>query len=431
MRFVLAVLALLLVGGPAQTKSTEDPQLKALRIKEQLLAQRLQRDFPESEKPLLLLGDFYQQRGKTDQALKVWQQVLKKNARRADVYDRMAKVAFATDDYETSTRLWRTALQMNPSLPNLHNNLARSLMQLGQYPEAQQLLEKEIHLSGDNTPSYLLLGAVHLELRQYEDAERCYQKMLELDPNSPHACYGLYQVYSRLKNRKKAATYLKQFQQGKSQWRKTKKKIVVRNLSQADSEVDFYARCLAKLCADAGKLYMAKGDRQSTEWLLTQTIELDPNSVAHRVVLMSFHADAGRVQEALEVCRIIKRLDPNNISCQLNLGLLAARLGQFAPAEKALRTAIAMAPTQAAGYRELAQLYLRAKIKQVEARDLADKAVKLEPVAPHYFLLGWAYDVTGDRARALETLQRAVALDPQNQTYQQVLQQMTVKGKRP
>ncbi|MCP4257728.1 MAG: tetratricopeptide repeat protein [Planctomycetes bacterium] len=431
MRFILAVLTVLLVWGPTQTEATEDPQFKALRTQEQQLTQRLLRDFPESEKPLVLLGDFYQNRGKTDQALKVWQQVLKKNARRADIYDRMAKVAFATDDYKTSSRLWRTAIQINPSLPSLHNNLARSLMQLGQYPEAQQLLEKEIRLSGDNVPSYLLLGGVHLELRQYKDAERCYQKVLEIDPNSHHACYGLYQVYSRLKDRKTAAKYLKQFQQGKSQWRETKKETVVRNLSQADSEAGFYGRCLAKLCADARKLYLAKGDRQTTEWLLTQAIELDPNSVALHAALTSFYVDAGRVQEALEVCRFIKQLDPNNLSCQLNLGLLAARLGQFEQAEKALRTAIAMAPTQAAGYRELAQLYLRAKTKQVEACDLAAQAVKLEPVASHYFLLGWAYDVTGDRARGLEALQRAVALDPQNQAYQQVLQQKTTKETRP
>ena len=428
MRFILAVL---LIWGSAQTESTEDPQIKALRTQEQQLAQQLLSDFPESENPLVLLGDFYENRGQTDQAWKVWQQVLKKNARRVDVYDRMAKVAFATDDYETSIRLWRTALQMNPSLPNLHNNLARSLMQLGQYQEAQQLLEKEIHPRGDNVARSLLLGAVHLELRQYEDAEQSYKKVLELDPNSPHACYGLYQVYSRLKDREKAAAYLKQFQQGKSQWRKTKKKTVVRNLSQADSEVNFYARCLARLCADARKLYMAKGDRQTTEWLLTQAVELDPNSIAHRAALMSFYEDAGRVQEALDVCRVIKRLDPNNISCQLNMGLLSARLGQFAQAEKALRTAIDMAPTQADGYRELAQLYLRAKTKQVEARDLADQAVKLQPLADHYFLMGWACDVTGDRTRALEALQRAVALDPQNQTYQQVLQRITAKGARP
>jgi tetratricopeptide (TPR) repeat protein len=428
MRFILAVL---LVWSSAQTESTEDPQLKALRIKEQQLAQRLLRDFPDSEKPLVLLGDFYQHRGQTDQALKVWQQALNKNTGRADVYDRMANVAFATNDYETSTRLWRTALQMNPSLPNLHNNLARSLMQLGQYQEAKQLLEKEIHLSGDNAGNSLLLGAVHLELRQYEDAERWYQKTLELDPNSFHACYGLYQVYSRLKDREKAAAYLKQFQQGKSQWRETKKKTVVRNLSQADSEVNFYARCLAELCADARKLYQARGDHQTTEWLLTQAVELDPNSVAHRYELMSFHADAGRVQEALEVCRVIKRLDPNNISCQLNLGLLAARLGQFAQAEKDFRTTIAMAPTQADGYRELAQLYLRAKTKQVEARDLAAQAVKLQPAAGHYFLLGWACDVTGDRARAMEALQKALTLDPNNQAYQQVLQRITAEGTRP
>ncbi|MFC1795333.1 hypothetical protein ACFL3Q_17320, partial [Planctomycetota bacterium] len=68
MRFILAVLAVLLAGTPAQTESTEDSQLEALRIKEQQLTQRFLRDFSESEEPLVLLGDFYQHRGQTDQA---------------------------------------------------------------------------------------------------------------------------------------------------------------------------------------------------------------------------------------------------------------------------------------------------------------------------------------------------------------------------
>jgi tetratricopeptide (TPR) repeat protein len=113
------------------------------------------------------------------------------------------------------------------------------------------------------------------------------------------------------------------------------------------------------------------------------------------------------------------------------MGLLSARLGQFEQAEKALRTAITMAPAQASGYRELAQLYLRAKTRQLEALDLAAQAVKLQPAANHYFLLGWACDVTGDRDRAIDALQQAIALDPNNQAYQQVLQRITAEGIRP
>lgn len=103
MRFILLALKVLLLCTSDQIESTGDPHLKGLRIQEQRLAQRLLRDFPESEKPLVLLGDFYQHRGKTDQALKVWEQILKKNARRADVYHHMARIAFATDDYEASS----------------------------------------------------------------------------------------------------------------------------------------------------------------------------------------------------------------------------------------------------------------------------------------------------------------------------------------
>jgi hypothetical protein len=57
--------------------------------------------------------------------------------------------------------------------------------------------------------------------------------------------------------------------------------------------------------------------------------------------------------------------------------------------------------------------------------------VKLQPAADHYFLLGWACDVTGDRTRAIEALKHALALDPQNQAYQEVLQRITAKGTHP
>jgi len=437
MKLSLAILALWgLIGAmgdselQASVTAPTAAQMDDLATQEQQLARQLLQDFSESEKALVLLGDFYQQRGKTDLALDHWQQALQRNPKAAQVYDRMAKLAFETDDWEESTRLWQKAVQINPSLSNLHNSLARSLMQLGRYEEAKQAVEQELQVSSDNAPSYTLLGAVHLELRNYEEAKQSYKKILDLDPNAMHAYYGLYQVCSRLKDHNAARTNLAEFQRRKTQWRKAKQQTVVRNLGRSDSETGFHARCLAQLCANAQQLYRANGDQKIVEQLLNRAIELAPQSISHRTRLMSFYVAADRIPEALQVCKGIKGQDPDNLSCQLNLGRLAARLNQFAAAEGAFQEAIRMAPEHAHGYRELARLYLGIQGKQLDARTLAVKAVELEPSARHYFLLGWAYDVTGQRARAIEALQQAVARAPQNQTYQTALQRIAPEEAR-
>lgn len=414
-------------NAPETSKTPSEIHLNRL---EQELAQQLLRDLNHSEKTLIILGDYFEQRGKTDQALAYWQRALQANPHAAPVYDRMAKLAFATDDWERSTGLWQKAIQINPSLSNLHNSLARSLMQLGRYEEARDAVQQERRVSGANVPSYLLLGAVDLELGNYEEARQSYKKILELDPNAMHAYYGLYQVFTRLQDQTTARKHLAEFQRHKNAWRKTKQQTSVRNMGRHESPAAFHARCLAQLCADAQTLYEAQGDQRKVEQLLRRAVELAPKGIAHHTRLMSFYASTGRVREALRVCEIIKELDPNSLSCQLNLGRLCVRLDQIAPAEAAFQEAIRMAPDKPHGYRELAQIYLRTPGRQHEARNMAVKALALESNARHFFLLGWAHDVAGQRDKAIAALRQAVKLNPRNQTYQRALQGLIPKETR-
>ena len=106
MKLSLAILALWgLIGAmgdselQASVTAPTAAQMDDLATQEQQLARQLLQDFSESEKALVLLGDFYQQRGKTDLALDHWQQALQRNPKAAQVYDRMAKLAFETDDW--------------------------------------------------------------------------------------------------------------------------------------------------------------------------------------------------------------------------------------------------------------------------------------------------------------------------------------------
>jgi tetratricopeptide (TPR) repeat protein len=100
-------------------------------------------------------------------------------------------------------------------------------------------------------------------------------------------------------------------------------------------------------------------------------------------------------------------------------------------AEAALRQAIPLAPQKSAGYRDLAYLLLQTGKNHPEALILAQRALSLEPTAANYFVHSRACEANGDFAGALASLEHAVALEPNNQTYHRALDTLRKRGTRP
>jgi cytochrome c-type biogenesis protein CcmH/NrfG len=100
----------------------------------------------------------------------------------------------------------------------------------------------------------------------------------------------------------------------------------------------------------------------------------------------------------------------------------------FEKAEQAFRQTIALAPNNPAGYRELARFYLRTNTNLAQAHALAKKAIALKENAETYFLLGWAADVNGDRAGALQAMEQAIRLQPGNQKYRQIYERIKTRN---
>ena len=72
----------------------------------------------------------------------------------------------------------------------------------------------------------------------------------------------------------------------------------------------------------------------------------------------------------------------------------------------------------------LAKLYGRDKIRLDQALEVAEKAVKIQPSAPHLNILSWIYHRKGEYRLATKSIQRAIDLDPSNTLYQRGLKQI-------
>jgi Flp pilus assembly protein TadD len=75
-------------------------------------------------------------------------------------------------------------------------------------------------------------------------------------------------------------------------------------------------------------------------------------------------------------------------------------------------------------------LYLETGTKLPQARDLAQKAVTLEPIATNYFVLSWACDRNADTDSALSAIKKALELEPDNPRYQQMYELIRKRSSR-
>jgi len=140
--------------------------------------------------------------------------------------------------------------------------------------------------------------------------------------------------------------------------------------------------------------------------------------------LASLYQMTNRISDALEMHKKISQIEPKNPTCYLNIGIFSTQLKRFADAEEAFLKAIALAPKSSIGYRELAQLYLKTGRNFPEAREIAKKAVVLEPIAVNYFVLCWACDKNSDPANALKAIKQAIQLEPDNSKYKQIYERI-------
>jgi tetratricopeptide (TPR) repeat protein len=373
-------------GVPSSSSPQE--QIAALRKEQLELAQRLLAEFPHREGVLVLMGNVLQFQARGEEADEFWRQALRINPKRADVYWSLGQRAVLAGSYEEAVSHWRRVLELDPRMPQVSGNLALALMSLGRHQEAVDVLEKGPQAANLSGFDRFVLGQAYLQLGQLDRARDNYEKAIQLQPDCTNAHYGLFTVCTRLGQRDKAREHLAIFQKLKAQEMK-----VLKDRNDVHSDLQEVRGRVAETYVMAHLLY----------------------------------GDPPQPEKAEQLLRRAVAIDPTNVSAFRALGDLSQVLGRRAEAEQAYRALIEADPNHADGYRGLALLYLRGRIKLPEARQLAEKAVALEPVALNYFVLSRACDQNGDAARALSALKKAVDLEPTNASYRQTYERLRAR----
>jgi len=400
-----------------------EQKIAALKKDELQLAERLMKDFPDNINPVMLMGNVWERHGEATRAMEYFDKVLEQDPERPDVYKSIGWFFMNKGQYGQAIGYWQKAIEIDPDIPGMHHNLALALMGQNKQNEAIGELEKDIQISPRSSLSYFLLGQLYLQQKEYEKAGSNYEKAIEIQPDYPNAYYGLFTLSARLKQQDKAKEYMAIFKKLKADDMK-----ILKNRNESVNDLIDMQKGAAETYLLAGQMYQAGENFQKAEELLKRATILDPNNILCLEKLASLYITRNQLTDAIPLYRRISEINPKDPICHLNIGILSIRLKQLGDAEKAFRKVIEVAPGSSGGYRELAQLYLRAGRRFPEARALAEKAVALEPTALNYFVLCWACDMNGDSQNAIKAILQAIQLEPGNSKYRNVYEHIKSKN---
>ena len=151
---------------------------------------------------------------------------------------------------------------------------------------------------------------------------------------------------------------------------------------------------------------------------------LDPNNITCSIELADLLLRSNQLKEALVVYQRIVDLEPKQGVAHFFIGHINEKLGHRDAAQRAYQKVIDVTPNRPEGYQTLARFYLETDTNVSQGRDLADRAIALNPVAANYYLRAQLCERLGERDEALTAVARAIELAPGHIEYLQFHQKM-------
>lgn len=380
------------------------------------------------------LGDCYLMKGDPDEALAEYHRALGLQKDYAPAFDGLGRAAEASGDDEKAVEYYRKAIGLNPGFPDPALNLGDLFMRDGRYSEAIELFVTAIKVRPDFAAAYNRLGVAYARERLDNEAIAALRQAESLEKGSPWHPMTIGGIFQGLDNLVQAGrefdaalrldpeyldAYLAkagllrrkgQFAEAitvldtglardvddtreRTKMTELKEKLTTeaKRAGELQARLDANPRDLAAM-SDMASLKSDLGDHAAAVGWLKQAIggrdaAPDPSHLA-RLGYSALRAQM--YDEAAQAYETLSRALPGDADVFINLGLARTGLGQTAGAESALREANRLRPGDA------------------------------KPLA----YLGNLYALSGQRDKAVESLNSSLALAGEGTAQRQSIQRL-------
>ena len=398
---------------------TPEVQERTLRQEQLGVAHCLYNTFRQDADTLFILAMAYQEQGQSVQAVDYLIQCLKRQADRADAYDQLGLIAQQKGDHDKAIALFQEAVTHDPNLPGIHFRLAEVLHAQGRLPQALTEARQVTRLNPRSPEGFVLKGQISLQMKDYEQAKAAYEQAIQLNPDLTKPYFALATACARLGLKEESQAYQRRFKEVEAANRQSAKEQ-----RQTFDSLHITAQSVAHTHTDVARIFHARGKPGQAGLLYERARKLDPGNLTCSMELADLLLRSGQSAEALRVYQEIVELWPNQGVAHFFIGHIHEKLGHWDAAQRAYQQVVAVTPKRPEGYQALARFYLTRGSNLPRARELAQQAIALSPMAANYYLLAQICYQLNARDEAVTAVARAIELAPGHVGYLQFHQKI-------
>ncbi len=128
-------------------------------------------------------------KGNYKEALKGWENLLKKDPNNASANYNMAITYAKLGDKDSAGKYFEQAIKLNPNMAEAHDGYSRVLLEQGKTQEAMQHIDKSLQINPENPSAYMTRGVVYLQNNDPSNAITNLNKAISYDNENPVLYY--------------------------------------------------------------------------------------------------------------------------------------------------------------------------------------------------------------------------------------------------
>ncbi len=326
------------------------------------------------------------------EALKGFNEALRLDPRSIDAALQVSKIQLAVGNAEAAQKSIEDIVRKQPANLEAHLTLVRALAARGDVGRLESESATLVAKWPRSADAHALVGSINAAKKNYPAARAAFARALELDGTSVPALAGLVAI--------ELAT-------GKP--------------------ADARARIATRLAADAenpavlelaGRTYTAIGDAKASESVWRKLIQVQPANFGAYVALGQMLYVQGRLDEARREFEQYAQREPKSVPAHTMVGILLQAQNRADEAQKRYEQTLEIDRDAPVAANNLAWLYAERNGNLDAALQLAQTAKRQMPDVPEVDdTLGWIYYKKGLAALAIASFRQSTAKAPNNAGY--------------
>ena len=139
---------------------------------------------PEFDPVLPHLARIYMKEGKYNEAISLYEKLIKRNYGTAEIYYNLAMALGIQEKYNDSIKYFNKSLELNPYDADTHNKMGIILLAAGKTDDSIGQFNESLRIKADQSVVYENLGTAYSQLGKYEPAIQNWTRAIELNPDN-------------------------------------------------------------------------------------------------------------------------------------------------------------------------------------------------------------------------------------------------------